>query len=77
LIAYLNKNSDDPLPIPAPREEPAAEETADESAAKEADTGQPEVFALLATADAAKGDQAAALCKACHSFEAGGANMVG
>lgn len=77
LIAYLNKNSDDPLPIPAPKEEPAAEEATDESAAKEADTGQPEVLALLATADAAKGDQAAALCKACHSFEAGGANMVG
>ena len=77
IIAYLNKNSDDPLPTPEPKEEPAAEEAADEGAEKEADAGQPEVFALLATADAAKGEQAAALCKVCHSFEAGGANMVG
>ena len=31
----------------------------------------------LATADAARGEKAIAACKACHSFEKGGANKVG
>ncbi len=74
IVAYLNKNSDDPLPIPEPK---AAPEAADEGAAEDAAPAKPEVFALLATADAAKGEQAAALCKVCHTFEKGGAAMVG
>ena len=73
VIAYLNKNSDDPLPIP----EPKAEEAADEGAEKEASAGQPEVLTLLASADAAKGEQSAALCKVCHTFDAGGATLIG
>ena len=78
LIAYLNQNSDDPLPIPEPPEEPAAEEAADASAAEESpDEAAPEVLSLLAEADPALGEKEAALCKVCHSFEAGGANMVG
>jgi cytochrome c len=78
LIAYLNQNSDDPLPIPEPPEEPAAEEAADASAAEESpDKAAPEVLSLLVEADPALGEKEAALCKVCHSFEAGGANMVG
>ncbi|ODS03490.1 hypothetical protein AUC71_09465 [Methyloceanibacter marginalis] len=78
VIAYLNKNSDDPLPIPEPKAAaPAPEGAADEGAEKEASAGQSPVIALLASADAAKGEQAAALCKVCHTFDAGGATMVG
>ncbi len=76
VVAYLNKNSDDPLPIP----EPAAEEAAPEEAAdagEGAGGGQPEIIALLATADAGKGEQSAALCKVCHTFDAGGAAVIG
>jgi cytochrome c2 len=78
VIAYLNKNSDNPLPIPEPKaEEAAPEEAADEGGKEEAAGGQPEILALLATADAAKGEQDAALCKVCHTFDAGGATLVG
>jgi cytochrome c len=78
VIAYLNKNSDNPLPIPEPTaEEAAPEEAAAEGGKEEAAGGQPEIIALLATADAAKGEQDAALCKVCHTFDAGGATLVG
>jgi len=76
VVAYLNKNSDDPLPIPEPKEAPAPEEAAD-GGDDDAAAGPPEVITLLATADAAKGEQAAALCKVCHTFDEGGATMVG
>jgi cytochrome c len=77
VVAYLNKNSDNPLPIPeAPAEEAASDEGAAEGA-DEAAAGKPEVLTLLATADAGRGEQGAALCKVCHTFDAGGATMVG
>ncbi|MEM7400076.1 MAG: cytochrome c family protein [Pseudomonadota bacterium] len=78
LIAYMNQNSDDPLPIPEPAAAPAAEETADAGATEESpDKAAPEILSLLVEADPAKGETDAALCKVCHSFEAGGPNMVG
>ena len=36
-----------------------------------------EVLGLLATADAKAGEADAALCKVCHSFDKGGADMIG
>ena len=36
-----------------------------------------EVIGLLATADAAAGEADAALCKVCHTFEKGGATLIG
>src|SRR5665809_76212 len=36
-----------------------------------------EVIGLLATADAAAGETDAALCKVCHTFEKGGATLIG
>jgi cytochrome c2 len=74
VIAYLNQNSDNPLPIPEPKAAPAADEKAEDAAGE---SGKPEVLALLAEADPAKGEQASALCKVCHTFDAGGASMVG
>jgi cytochrome c len=75
VIAYLNQNSDEPLPIPEPAAAPAADESAE--AEESPDKAAPEILTLLAEADATKGEQDAALCKVCHSFEAGGPNMVG
>jgi len=78
VVAYLNKNSDDPLPIPEPKAEEAAPEEAEEAAdAGEGEAGQSEIIALLASADAGKGEQSAALCKVCHTFDAGGAAVIG
>jgi len=76
VIAYLNQNSDSPLPIPEPKEAPAPA-AADENAGDEAAAGRSEVPTLLATADPAAGEAGAALCKVCHTFDQGGANMVG
>ena len=75
VIAYLNKNSDDPLPIPEPKAAAPEAGGASEKAAEGG--GKPEVLSLLAEADPAKGEQGAALCKVCHTFDAGGGNMVG
>ncbi|ODS01658.1 hypothetical protein AUC69_05170 [Methyloceanibacter superfactus] len=79
VIAFLNKNSDNPLPIPEPKaEEAAPEEAADAGeSAGEAASGQPEILALIATADPAKGEAGAGLCKVCHTVDKGGATMVG
>jgi len=76
VVAYLNKNSDNPLPIPEPAAEEAAPEEAADAGEGEA-AGQPEIIVLLASADAGKGEQSAALCKVCHTFDAGGAAVIG
>lgn len=84
VIAYLNENSDSPLPIPEPKAtpekatpEPEAGEDKAEDAEGEAAAGQSETLALLATADPAAGEAGAAICKACHTFDKGGPSMVG
>ena len=76
VIAFLNKNSDNPLPIPEAKE--AAPDEAAESGEKPAGgEGKPEILALIATADPAKGEAGAALCKVCHTVDKGGATLVG
>jgi cytochrome c len=77
VIAYLNKNSDSPLPLPEPKAEEAAADDAGEAPADEAAAGQPEVLGLMATADPAKGEAGAALCKVCHTVDKGGATLIG
>ena len=47
-----------------------------EEAKKPEEPGE-EIIAALQTADPAKGEQDVALCKVCHSFDKGGANLVG
>ena len=54
-----------------PSEEPAAGGAAAAPAAEEP------IAVRLAKADPAKGERAVAACKACHTFEKGGANKVG
>ncbi len=76
VIAYLNQNSDNRLPIPEPKEAPAAADDGAASGEGEA-SGQSEVLGLLATADPATGKAGAALCKVCHTFDKGAAAMVG
>lgn len=78
VIAYLNQNSDEPLPIPEAKEAPAPEAADDGAASTEGEAaGQPEILTLLATADPAAGEAGAALCKVCHTFDKGGATLVG
>ena len=55
-----------------PSAEPAAGGAAPAAAAED-----PPIVERLAKADVAKGEKATAACKACHTFEKGGANKVG
>lgn len=77
VIVFLNSKSDNPLPLPeATAEEKPAEEKPDEEKPAEGEPGA-EVLPLLASADPAQGEADAALCKVCHTFDKGGATMVG
>jgi cytochrome c2 len=77
VIVFLNSKSDNPLPLPevTAEEKPAEEKPGEEKPAE----GEPgaEVLPLLASADPKQGEADAALCKVCHTFDKGGAVMVG
>ena len=69
LIAYLNKNSDNPLPLPK-----AGEGGAPAAGAAPAGGG---FEAKVASADSSKGESASKKCGACHGFEKGGPAKAG
>ena len=75
LILFLRTKNDNPPPLPEPTAAPAAETPAAEAPA--AGPAGAEILPLLATADPAKGEADAALCKVCHTFDKGGATLVG
>jgi cytochrome c2 len=85
VIAFLRTKTDNPPPLPeapaggapapageakAPAEKPAGEAAAGGG-------GGSQIAALLATADPKQGEADAALCKVCHTFDKGGATVVG
>lgn len=69
-VLYQEHEPEKPGLEVAGTEEKPAEEEAPAAA-------QSEVIGLLATADAAAGETDGALCKVCHTFEKGGASMIG
>jgi len=83
VIAYLNKNSDNPLPIPKPKpaeKAPSGGEKTEAGGGKPAGGPSADVAAFLAdvaSADPKKGESDAALCKVCHTFNKGGGTLVG
>lgn len=76
VIAFLRTKNDNPPPLPeaTAEEKPAEEKPATEEKPAE---GGAEILPLLATADAKQGEADAALCKVCHTFDKGGATLVG
>lgn len=78
VIVFLRTKNDNPPPLP---EVPAGGGEAaggqPEKPGGEAAAGGSEVVALLATADPKQGEADAALCKVCHTFDKGGAALVG
>ncbi|WP_020187146.1 cytochrome c family protein [Methylopila sp. 73B] len=78
LLAYLNKNSDSPQPLPAAPAEGAKPAAAggDKGAAAPA-AGGGDFKALVAAADVKKGEAVAKKCGACHSFDKGGPAKAG
>ena len=78
VLLFLREKNDTPPPLP----EPAAAPTAEAPAAGEPEHGASaapgaEILALVATADPAKGETEVALCKVCHTFDKGGATLIG
>jgi len=77
VIVFLRTKNDNPPALPEPtaggEEKPGGEMAGGEAAAG----GGSEVVALLATADPKQGEADAALCKICHSFDKGGAALIG
>jgi cytochrome c len=71
VILFLREKSDSPPPLPEPSAAPAAEAPA----AGKAPGG--EILALIATADPKQGEAELALCKVCHTFDKGGATLIG
>jgi cytochrome c len=81
VILFLREKSDSPPPLPEPSAVPVAEAPAEgapaegEPAAGKAPGG--EILALIATADPKQGEAELALCKVCHTFDKGGATLIG
>jgi cytochrome c len=81
VILFLREKSDSPPPLPEPSAAPVAEAPAEgapaegEPAAGKAPGG--EILALIATADPKQGEAELALCKVCHTFDKGGATLIG
>jgi cytochrome c len=83
IVDYLHTLSDNPVPLPKPSEAPkpaAAPAAAAASAAAPAPAGaraEESLPALLASADAKKGEQDAKICGACHNFQKGQGAKIG
>jgi cytochrome c len=81
VILFLREKNDSPPPLPEPSAAPTAEAPAEgapaegEPAASKAPGG--EILALIATADPKQGEAELALCKVCHTFDKGGATLIG
>ena len=81
VILFLREKSDSPPLLPEPSAAPAAEAPAEgtpaegEPAAGKAPGG--EILALIAAADPKQGEVELALCKVCHTFDKGGATLIG
>jgi cytochrome c len=75
VILYLRKETKNPPPLPKAEKKPEGE--APEGKPGAAPEGASEFMAALANADPKKGEADAALCKVCHTFEKGGATLIG
>jgi cytochrome c len=81
VILFLREKNDSPPPLPEPSAAPAAEAPAEgapaegEPAAGKAPGG--EILALIAAADPKQGEADVGLCKVCHTFDKGGATLIG
>src|SRR5581483_7906550 len=75
VIAYLRTKNDNPPPLPEakPAETPAPAPGGEAPPA----AGGSDFMALLATADPKAGEADIGLCKVCHTFNKGGAALVG
>src|SRR5262245_36760777 len=77
---FLREKNDNPPPLPEPSAAPAAKAPAEGAPAGESAAGAApgaEILALMATADPKRGEADTGLCKVCHTFDKGGATLIG
>ena len=79
VLVFMRTKNDNPPPLPqAPAGgAPTAEQKPAEGEKPAAAAGGAEIDKLLASADPKQGEADAALCKVCHTFDKGGAAVVG
>jgi len=83
VLAFLRTKSDNPPPLPqapaggAPTASAEQKPVEGEKPAGQAAGGGAEIDKLLASADPKQGEADTALCKVCHTFDKGGAVVVG
>src|SRR5262245_2946750 len=77
VILFLREKSDSPAPLPEPSAAPVAAAPAEGAPAGEAAAPGAEILPLMAAADAKRGEADVGLCKVCHTFEKGGATLIG
>jgi cytochrome c2 len=80
VILFLREKNDSPPPLPEPSAAPTAEAPAEGAPAAGPAAGAApgaEILALMATADPKRGEADVGLCKVCHTFDKGGATLIG
>jgi cytochrome c len=80
VLLFLREKNDNPPPLPEPSAAPAAKAPAEGAPAGEPVAGGApgvEILALMATADPKRGEADTGLCKVCHTFDKGGATLIG
>jgi cytochrome c len=80
VLLFLREKNDNPPPLPEPSAAPAAKAPAEGAPAGEPVAGGApgaEILALMATADPKRGEADIGLCKVCHTFDKGGATLIG
>ncbi len=77
VLAFLRTKTDNPPPLPQAPAAGAPTAAGEQKPAAEAAGGGAEIDKLIASADPKQGEADAALCKVCHTFDKGGAALVG
>ena len=77
ILAYLQTLSSKPVPFPKPSAAAAAPAAAAPAAAATPKPQEESLPALLAHADAKKGEQDAKICSTCHNFQKGQGPKIG
>jgi cytochrome c len=77
VLVFLRTKTDNPPPLPQAPAAGAPTAGGEQKPAAEAAGGGAEIDKLLASADPKQGEADAALCKVCHTFDKGGAALVG
>src|SRR5262245_63077936 len=80
VLLFLREKNDNPPPLPEPSAAPTAEAPAEGAPAGAPAAGAApgaEILALMVTADPKRGEADIGLCKVCHTFDKGGATLIG